>query len=336
MPVLGTGIIPSGSIGNELTYVTRRAFVPKLTVQIYNSSPLAAALISNAQMASGGISSVTVPVQGTPFVTPQWSDYSGSFNQPTVQQGAYNGEFNLKLLITPVPFLGMEGAVQMDFAVIPLIEARMNDAGNGMTDVISTALYNNYSNVNQIIGLPGAIDDGTNLVTYGNLSRTTNTWWKGKVYTVSPTANPTRNNVMQYISGTFKNGAEMPTFGVMGVGTWALLSQDIIGSESYQITPGNAFSTQPNGAQAAFTALSVGGVPIYADPYCPEGLLYFVNTRYLSLYIHKNAAFAFTGFVSTIPNYQLGYVGAVVAIMEMVVAKPKAMTRVTGFNSLTI
>ena len=336
MPVLGTGIIPSGSIGSELTYVTRRAFVPKLTVQIYNSSPLFSALMSNAQMASGGVSSVTVPVQGTPFVTTQASDYSGSFNQPSVQQGAYNGEFNLTLAITPVPFLGMEGAVQMDFAVIPLIEARMNDAGNNMVDFYSTDIFNNYSNTQHITGFPGAIDDGTNLVTYGNLNRTSNTWWKSKVYTVSPAANPTRNNVMQYIAGTFKNGGEMPNFGCMGVGTWALLSQDIIGSESYQITPGNGFSTSPTGAQAAFTALSVAGVPIYCDPYCPEGLLYLFNTKYLSLYIHKNAAFAFTGFVSTIPNYQLGYVGAVVTIMQMVLAKPKTCTRVTGYNSLTI
>ena len=39
MPVLGQGIIPSGSIANELTAVTRRAFIPKLVVQLYNSTP---------------------------------------------------------------------------------------------------------------------------------------------------------------------------------------------------------------------------------------------------------------------------------------------------------
>ncbi len=35
--------------------------------------------------------------------------------------------------------------------------------------------------------------------------------------------NPTRQNVLQYISGTVKNGAEVPTFGVCGFGTWTLL-----------------------------------------------------------------------------------------------------------------
>ena len=61
-----------------------------------------------------GVSSVTVPVQGQNFVNSQWSDYSGTFNQPIAQQGAFVAEFNLKSLITPIPFLGMEGAVQLD------------------------------------------------------------------------------------------------------------------------------------------------------------------------------------------------------------------------------
>ncbi len=63
MSILGTGIIPSGAVATELTYTTRRAFIPKLVVQIYKSTPLMAALIGNAQTAYGGVSSVTVPVQ---------------------------------------------------------------------------------------------------------------------------------------------------------------------------------------------------------------------------------------------------------------------------------
>jgi hypothetical protein len=48
MPI-GGGIVPAtGSTQyTELTYVTRRAFIPKLVVQLYNSTPLMAALIAN-------------------------------------------------------------------------------------------------------------------------------------------------------------------------------------------------------------------------------------------------------------------------------------------------
>ena len=336
MPI-GGGILPASGSNqyNELTYVTRRAFIPKLVVQIYNSTPLMAALIANSQTASGGVSSVSVPVQGSQFVNAQWSDYSGSFAQPSVQQGAYQAEFNLKLLVSPVPFLGMEGAVQQDYAIIPLIEARMNDATNVMMDSMATALYNNTSNNQQFIGLPAAVDDGTGTATYGNINRSSNTWWKSKQYAAG-SVNPTRQNVLQYISGTVKNGAEVPTFGVCGFGTWTLLAQDYVGQESYMITPGSGFDGDANGPQAAFRALMVAGVPIYPDPYCPEGTLYLLNTNYLSLYIHEQASFAFTGFESTLPNFQIGYVGAVLMIAELVNTKPKAMTKITGYNSLSL
>ena len=47
MPI-GGGIVPAtGSTQyTELTYVTRRAFIPKLVVQLYNSTPLMAALMN--------------------------------------------------------------------------------------------------------------------------------------------------------------------------------------------------------------------------------------------------------------------------------------------------
>jgi hypothetical protein len=336
---IGGGILPATSSNQftELTYVTRRAFIPKMVVQIYNSTPLMAALIANSQTATGGVSSVTVPVQGAQFVNAQWSDYSGSFQQPSVQQGAYNAEFTLKLMIAPVPFLGMEGAVQQDHAIIPLIEARMNDATNVMMDGMATALYNNTTNTQAFTGLPAAVDDGTGTATYGNITRssTTNPWWRSKVYAAG-SVNPTRQNVLQYISGTVKYGAEVPTFGVCGFGTWTLLAQDYVGQEQYVITPGSGFDGDSNGPQAAFRALMVAGVPIYPDPYCPEGTLYLLNTNYLSLYIHEQGQFVFTGFESTLPNWQIGYVGAVINIAELVNTKPKAMTKVTGYNSLSL
>jgi hypothetical protein len=335
MPVLGTGIMPSGAIGTEVQYVTRRAFVPKMVVQIYNCSPMVGALIANAQPATGGVSSVTVPVQGTSFVNAQWTDYTGVFNQPAVQQGAQNAEYNLKSLVVPIPFFGMEAAVQKDHAIIPLIEARMNDSTNVACDALGTAVYNNTSNNQQLIGLPGAIDDSTNLVTYGNINRTTQTFWKAKVYNAAG-VNPTRALVMQYISGTFKNCGEMPSFGVMGVGTWQTLANDYIGQESYVITPEKGFDSEPNGARAAFRALMVAGVPIYCDPYCPEGLLYLINSNYNALYIHENAAFAFTGFESTLSNFQIGYIGAVLSLLEYVCVKPKANTRVSNWTFVTI
>lgn len=338
MPQLGTGVIPSGgagSLGQELQNVVRRAFVKKLVVQIYNTSPLAAALIANAQPASGGVSSVTVPAQGQQMVNMSWVGYDGSFAQPAPQPGISNLEFNLKGALIPIPYLGFEGLIQQAHEIINLAAARMNDAGNVYCDGVATALYNNTSNNQQVIGLPGAIDDGTQLVTYGGLSRTTNTWLKSKRYAAG-SVNPTRALVMQYITGTFKNSGEVPSFGMMGPATWQTLANDYLPQESYVITPEKGFDQESWGARSAFRALVVAGVPIYQDPYCPEGLMYLFNTSYGAFYIHERAAFSFTGFESTLSNFQLGYIGAVVSLLEFVLAKPKACTIVSGFTFVTI
>jgi len=335
MPVPG-GLLPqSGPQYAELAAITRRAFIPQLVVQIYNASPLMAALLANAQSAGGGVSSVTVPVQGSPLVVASAGGYDGSFTPPPPLTGVQDAEFNLQLVLTPIPFLGMEGLVQVDHAVIPLIQARMNDATNVTMDFMATGAYSNISLTNnQVVGLDGAIDDGTNLVTYGNVNRTANPWWKSYIKATGGGV-PTRKNVLQWIVGLNKYCGEQPSFGVTDAGTWATLAQDYVGAETYMITPGNAFDSDADRPRAAFKALDVAGVPIYMDPYFPvadQGNIDFPNTNYLNAYWHDQAAFNFSGFESTIPNFQIGYVGVVVNAWQIVNTKPKASARITGFT----
>jgi hypothetical protein len=233
---------------------------------------------------------VTVPVQGAQFVNAQWSDYSGSFQQPSVQQGAYNAEFDLKLMIAPVPFLGMEGAVQQDARHHPSDRSsheRCDQRDDGCNGNCPVQQHHEHSAVSS--ACPARCDGTAPALTATSTVLDHNTWWQSKSYAAG-SVNPTRQNILQYISGTVKNGAEVPSFGVCGFGTWTLLAQDFVGQEQYVITPGSGFDGDANGPQAAFRALMVAGVPIYPDPYCPEGTVYFLNTNYLSLYIHEQGS----------------------------------------------
>jgi hypothetical protein len=337
MPILGQGIVPSGAAATELTAITRRAFLPTLTVQIYNSSPYLASLIANAQVASGGISPITAPIQGARMTTFAWGGYDASFGIPAQQNGIIDLEYNLKLGMVPVPFLGMEAAVQVDYAVVPRIEAVMNDAGNVMTDAFATSCYTNTSalNTQAFWGLDSLIDDGTNADIVGGQSRTAYAYLKSKVYAAG-SKNPTRQLVSQYINGAAKACGEAPTYGLMGFGTWSLLQQDFIGQEQYNITPGSSFDQSTDGPRSGFRALMVSGVPIFPDFYCPEGALYLPNSRYLNLYLHEQGSFAFTGFESTLANGQLGYIGLLLTLGELITTKPSAMVRVSGFNYATL
>lgn len=337
MPQYGSGIVPaSGPIAAELTAVVRRAFMPRVYVQLWKSAPLTAALLSTAQVATGGLSPITAPLQGAPMVQGQWVDYSGSFNQPGAVPGIQNAEFNLKAYCTPIPFLGMEGLVQVDYSIVPLIDARLNDATNVTIDAFATTAYTNVGNTQQLIGLPAAIDDGTFANVYGGIPRNTQAFWRSTyVHNASPTA-PTRNLILQYVAQVTKVTGEMPSIGVCGFGTWTLLAQDFTPQERYQIRPGSDLSSAEFVGHSSFQALDIAGVPIYADPYCPEGALFILNTRYIALYLHERAAFSFTGFESTLPNNQFGYIAAILSLLELVNVKPKCHGKFDNLSFVNI
>ena len=337
MPQFGQGIIPAtGPVAQELNAVVRRAYMPRVYVQIWKAAPLIAALLSAAQVASGGLSPITVPVQGAPMVSGQWTDYSGAFQQPGTQPGIQNAEYNLKAFVTPVPFLGFEGLVQVDYGVIPLIDARFNDATNVTIDAFATALYTNVANTSQLVGLPGAIDDGTFLNFYGGIPRLTQPFWKSVFVSGAGNVVPTRNLMIQYIAQVTKTTGEMPTIGVMGAGTWALLAEDFTPQERYNINPSDRLDSGNFVGHSSFQALDIQGVPFYADVYCPEGTLFLINTNYLNLFLHERAAFSFSGFESTLPNNQFGWISAIISLLELVNVKPKCHGKFTGLQFLPI
>ena len=63
----GSGITPSGALGAQLAALTRRAFIPSVYVQVYQSHPLLSLFMANAKAARGGVSQITIPVQGWVF-----------------------------------------------------------------------------------------------------------------------------------------------------------------------------------------------------------------------------------------------------------------------------
>lgn len=336
MALIGNGITPGGAIGTELTAVTRRAFIPKMVVQIYKATPMLSILMKNGQRARGGVSQVTVPVQGSQFVNFSWSDYSGVFPQPSVQTAAQNAEFNLKLGLVPIPFMGMEALIQSSEVVIPLLEARMADAKTVLVQAISSAIYTNNSAVpgqTVVNGLPEAYDSGANVSTYGGINRSTagNAFWKSTLKT-SAGGILTRVAMIPYlVQTTWAAGGEAPDFMVMSMQDWTTLMTDFMGVEQFQTHPGSKYGTD-DVVNAGFRGLMLGNTPIFGDPFCPVGTAFIINSKYLAMYISEDADFAFSGFYSAIPNLQIANVGVVILAFNLVCTKPISGMQITGIT----
>src|SRR6266436_8127656 len=174
MPLPGIGVAPAaGALYNELAATTRRAFVPRLFVQIYFGSPTLFYMMGNAQKAAGGLNQITIPMQGQSMVQGQFVGYGGGFNTPQIIPGIQNGQWNLAYWVVPVPLPFGETIIQATDREISLLKARMNDVFAVTRQNMARLFFtNNSANPTFPNSYQDAFDDGTNFPTYGGISRT--------------------------------------------------------------------------------------------------------------------------------------------------------------------
>ena len=331
MPLPGIGAAPAaGSLYNELAATTRRAFVPRLFVQIYYGSPTLFYMTGNAQRAAGGLNQITIPMQGNSMVQGQWTGYGGGFNSPVITPGIQNGQWNMAYWVVPVPLPFGETVIQATDREISLLKARMNDVYAVTRQNMARLMFtNNSSNPLFPNSFQDAFDDGTNFPTYGGISRTAqgNSAFKGQYINLNSgtfsqgTAGFTKSGMatlLQYV--TVQAGGEAPTFVVMNPGDYATLNNTFIASEQINPVPGNQY-TMDTAVRSSFPNLNISGIPIFSDYFVPVGNVFGVNVKYTSMYLSEDAAFDFSGFYSLVPLGQIGQQGVVVVGYDIVSAK---------------
>lgn len=332
MPLPGLGVAPTGGLYNELTAVTRRAFVPKLFVQIYFASPSLFYLWGNAQRAAGGLNQITIPMQGQSMVQGQYTGYGGGFNSPNITPGVQNGQWNLAYWVVPIPLPFGETIIQATEREISLLKARMNDAYATTRQKIASQLFMSPMN-NPLFpdSMLNAFDNGTNFPTYGGINRNAagNSAFQGQyinmatqftTYSVSTLGFNRKSMaaVLEYMTDVA--GGESPTFGVMNPADHATLNADFIGIEQQFVRPGNQY-TMDTAVRSSFPNLNVSGIPLFADHFVPKGQMFLPNIKYSNFYISEDAAMDFSGFYSLVPLGQIGQQGVCVLGYDFVSAK---------------
>src|SRR5215469_2794147 len=188
MTLPGQGAVPTGSLYNELTAVTRRAFVPRLFVQIYFASPTLFYLLGASQKSAGGLSQITIPVQGQSMVQGQFTGYGGGFNAPVITPGIQNLQFPTCYWVVPVPLPFGETVIQATDREISILKARMNDVWAVTVQNMGGLIFSNNT-ANSLLpdSFIDAFDNGTNVAVYGGINRNApgNQSWKGQLYTAA-------------------------------------------------------------------------------------------------------------------------------------------------------
>lgn len=320
MPLLGAGLIPAGPIGLELEATVRRVFAQMVVILIYKQNPLLALLLRNAIRASGGVSPYTQPVQTGQYVTSSWIGPAGQFNLPTDVAATVNAEFNMCALATPVSSLGLEQLVTQDaIAVASRLMLKLNDLKNSALDALATALFTtNGGNVLQMFGL---LDAYGNAGVYGGLDRTTFPTWQGLVVPAAGGVLTRATFIPKLLQAVKHGNGEALDFVVMSIEDWTTLMTDFISVERYNNDPSSRWG-KDDPVNSGFRGLLLGDTPIFFDLNCPKGTAFGFNSRYITLVIHEDANFAWTGWYSTIPQGQIASVGLSLTALNLVCSKP--------------
>lgn len=339
MPQLGAGIIPSGPIGLELQATVRRVFAQMVVILIYKQNPLLALLLRNAIRASGGVSPYTQPVQTGQYVQSSWIGPAGQFNLPQDVAATVNAEFNMCCLATPVSSLGLEQLVTQDaIAVASRLMLKLNDLKNSSLQSLSTALFGPaVANVLQMYSLTDAYGTTT---PYGGLARTGAggyPTWAGLAVNAATDPAPgsagatlTRAGFIPKLLAAVKNaGGEALDFVVMSVQDWTTLLTDFMAVERYNNDPSSRWG-KDDPTNSGFRGLLLGDTPLFFDLNCPAGTAFGFNSKYITLVVHEDANFAWTGWYSTIPQGQIASVGLSLTALNLVCSKPSTGVIISG------
>jgi len=330
MPILGAGIIPSGPIGLELQATVRRVFAQMVVVLLYRQNPLLALLLRNAIRASGGVSPYTQPVQTGQYVASSWIGPAGQFALPTDVAATVNAEFNMCALATPVSSLGLEQLVTQDaIAVASRLMLKLNDMKNSALASLSGALFGPaVTNVLQMFSLNDAY--GATGV-YGGLDRGTYPTWAGLNIGTAGAILTRATMIPTLLKAVKKSGGEALDFVVMSVEDWTTLLTDFMSVERYNNDPSSRWG-KDDPVNSGFRGLLLGDTPIFFDLNCPVGTMFGFNSKYITLVIHEDANFAWTGWYSTIPQGQIASVGLTLTALNLVCSKPSTGVIVTGIT----
>jgi hypothetical protein len=263
------------------------------------------------------------------YVDSSWIGPGGNFQIPDDRAATVNAEFNMCALATPVTSFGLEQLVTQDaVAVASRLMLKLNDLKNSALDSLCRALFgSNGGNVLQMYGLNDAYG-ATGL--YGGLDRATYPGWRGLAIDGSASGALTRIGFIPFLLQTTKNaGGEAPDFVVMSIEDWATLMSDFQSEERYLNDPTMRWGKE-DPVNSGFRGLLLGDTPIFFDLQCPPGTAYIINSRYITLVVHEDANFAWTGWYSTIPQGQVASVGLSITALNLVCSKPSTGAIVSG------
>lgn len=336
------------ALSGFVTTVTQDRFIPKAVDNILSGNVLAVRLMKNARQWRGGVS-IEVPTflstASAPGITTLGS-YAGFDTFLVTQENMrQRASFTPSQLYCSIPISGIQRAVnQGDAAVLDLVATEIDWRSKALKDEFGRQLYldGTGNSSKDILGLVAAVDDSTNVTTYGGLSRSTYTSWRATL--TAQSGSLSLANLAADVDAA-QVGNELPTIGVCPPAVFTIYEALLTPTVSHQYSSNDFRLTEDGlakvgGALAAnqgFRALTFRGIPIVSDERATANNLYFLNENHLFFYTippverEVKAGFAWTGWKE--PVNQDAVVGQLLWYGQLITDAPRFHSRRTGVTS---
>lgn len=230
----------------------------------------------------GGLKIVEPLLYATNSTAGSYSGYDVLDTDP--QEGMTNAEFDWKQYSVSVSISGAEKRKNSgETAVLNLLEGKIMQAEMSLIETLNGDLFTDGTgnSSKDLTGLVLAVDSAG---TYGNIVRTTETWWSAQETAVT---GPLTIDVMRTKYNDCSNGYNKDHPELI------VTDQDEYEAYEAKLQPDMRFADNKLG-DAGFENLKFKGAQIVFDEQCNAGVMYFLNMKYLGLRVHKDARFSVT------------------------------------------
>lgn len=303
-------------------------YLPGLVDLVFNSNPFWIRLASKERVVLEGGDRIRQPIL---YDSSNVDSYTGldTFDitrraTKTVMQFDW-AQYQANLSIDGTTIIKTSGA---GTRVLDLVETEMEVARLSLANRLGTDLFldGTGNDSKNILGLIAAVDSGTNVASYGGITRSGN---GAQGTAVQGNLNTTGGALSLALVNTAMGSATIqPHRPDLVITTQAMWDRFWERSQPAQREPsGPGFDDL---ARVGFTAINFNGAAVVVDSHCASGNVWLLNSDFFKLVVHKDRDFIFTGFQK--PTNQDALVGQILFAGQLVCQAPRLNTRMSGLS----
>lgn len=264
---------------NNVNTLTERIALPRITDQIFRSNVLTNKLYKNGTKLSGG----AFIVQNLAYAEGPGGSFEGMEAHDVSERDQFAPAiFNWKHYYVSITVRRADELKNSGKAALgKLLMNKMKIAEKTMRNLLAQGIYSDGGSSKDITGLRAMV---ATTAVYGNISKTTNAFWRSQVDSTTTTLSI---NSMRTMMGQCTEDTDTPDLMVC--------PQAVYDIYYGLLQPQQRFASESM-AKGGFTSIMFEGRPLAVDSHCPAGFLYFLNTDYIDFVSHEDENMRFEPF----------------------------------------